>query len=233
MKKKIYLILILVLFMILVSNVKAIDKTLKIYDYNQSITLNQENELRKKVNEYIKKNDIDMILITVKHYETKTVEEYVKKFFKKNDFGIGEDKDTIIFVLDYTDDPILEIFTNGKASNIYTNIQKDEIKASVNFKNSSYRIFDKLIDKSNKYTGGYNNIQKYIVFNKISKTDYLIISIISFLISTSIIIISILKSKIKERNLDEYKKINLRMIKTVDKFVETHTDAYRFKGNKK
>ena len=233
MKKKI--ILILILFLILLTNVKAVDTKIKIYDYNQSITLNQENELRKKANDFIEKNNIDMALITIKHYETKTVEEYVKKFYKKNKFGVDSDKSTIIYVLDYTDEPILEIFTSGKASDIYNKVVKEEIKESVNFNNSSYKIFDKLIDKSKKYTNNYTDVSKYVVFNKLSKNDYKIIAIISFLISTSIMIILILKSRKRKIPKEKEEKINLRMIKTVDKFLSTHTEAYRYKGknNKK
>ena len=167
MKKKI--ILILILFLTILTNVKAVDTKIKIYDYNQTITLNQENELRKKVNDFISENNIDMALITIKHYETKTVEEYVKKFYKKNKFGVDEDKSTIIYVLDYTDDPILEIFTSGKASDIYNKRVLEEIKESVNFNDSSYKIFDKLIDKSRKYTNNYTDVSKYIVFNKNQK----------------------------------------------------------------
>ena len=180
MKKKI--LLIILLFIIFISNIKAIDKEIKVYDFNQSITLNQENELRKRINSFIEKNGIDMVLITIKHYETKTVEEYVKEFFDKNDFGKGEDKSTIIYVIDYTDEPVLEIFTNGKANDIYNEIKKDEIKREVDLDEGSYKVFNKIIDKSEKITGTYTDISKYIVFNKLSKNDYKIIAFISFLI---------------------------------------------------
>ena len=220
------------LFTIFLTNVKAVDTKLKIYDYNQTITLNQENELRKKVNDYIEKTKIDMALITIKHYETKTVEEYVKEFYKKNEFGVDDEKSTIIYVLDYTDEPILEIFTSGKASDVYNKVVKDEIKESINLENSSYKIFNKLIDESKKYTSSYTDVSKYVVFNKISKNDYKIIAIISFFISASIMIILILKSRKRKIKKVVHKKINLRMIKSVDKFLSTHTEAFRY-GSKK
>ena len=230
MKKKI--LIILILFLICLTNIKAVDKEMKVYDYNQSITLNQENELRKNVLDYIKKSNIDMVLITVKHYETKTVEEYAKEFYDKNQFGIDNSGSTIMYILDYTDEPILEIFTIGKASNIYSEITKEELKETINLNDSSYKIFNTLINKSKKYTKNYKDVSKYVVFNKISGNDYIIICIISFLITTSIMILLILKSRIRKLKKENYEKINVRMIKSVDKFLNTHTEAYRY-GNKK
>ena len=230
MKKKI--LAILALFITFLTNVKAIDSTLKIYDFNQSLTINQENELKKRVNSYIEKNNIDMALITIKHYETKTVEEYTKEFFDKNSFGKNDDKSTIIFVLDYTDEPVLEIFTNGKADDIYNNIKKDEIKKSVNLNDSSYKVFNELIDEAEKCTGTYTSISKYVVFNKLSKNDYKIIALISFMISTSVMILLLLKSRKRKEKEAEHKKINLHMMKSVDKFINTHTEAFRA-GSKK
>lgn len=229
MKKILFTIIIFTLF---IFKVNALDKTLKVYDYNQNITNKEEEKLRSKVENYIQNNNIDMVLITVKHYEKDTTLEYAESFFRKNDFGINSSKDAIIFVLDYSNNPKLEIFTSGKASDIYTTYDIDVLKNSVNLNDSPYKIFNKLIDKSAKYKKNYKEIFKYIMFTKITKKDYIVVTILSLILSICIMLILLIRSKVNPEVKNDYKKIDLHMVRSSDKFINTHTEAYRFGGKK-
>lgn len=226
------IMLIIISFLALSLRVYAVDTHLKVYDYNQSLTPKQEQILKEKAELFIKKYNIDVVFITVKYYEAKTTEEYAKAFFKKNEFGINNDRSTIIFVLDYKDNKNVEIFTNGKANDIYTKIEKDELEESINLEKESYEIFNKLFNTTESRMKKNTGIYKYIVFKKIYKKDYIIITIISFVVSLIVTILLMIKSKINRKPKEDYKKVNFHITKSMDKFLGSHTEAYRFGAKK-
>ena len=226
------ILLIIIIFTLFIFRVNAVDKSLKVYDFNQNITVKEEEKLRKSVKEYIRKYNIDMALITIKHYEQDTTLEYADKFFRKNDFGINESKDVIIFIIDYSDNTKLEIFTNGKATDVYSNFDKAELINSVDLNDKPYKIFNKLIDKSSKYKNNYKEYFKYIIFTKITKKDYIVLAILSLILSGCVMLLLILRSRNNLKEKDNYKKIDLHMVRSSDKFINTHTEAYRFGGKK-
>ena len=126
----------------------------------------------------------------------------------------------------------LEIFTNGSANEIFTKIEKDELIESINLDDDSYKIFNKLISATDKKIGDHDSVSKYIVFKKIYKKDYLVIFIISVILSSIIMGLLILKSKKYTNNVEEYKKVNFHITKSVDKFLGSRTEAYRHKNRK-
>ena len=226
------IILIIISFLTLSLSVHALDTSLKVYDYNQSLTPKQEQILKEKADLFIKNYDIDVVFITVKYYKLKNTEEYAKEFFKKNEFGINNDRSTIIFVLDYKKDKNVEIFTNGKANDIYTKIEKDELEESINLEKESYDIFNKLFNTTESRMKKNKGISKYIIFKKIYKKDYIFITIISFAVALIVTVLLIIKSKLNKKLKEDYKKVDFHITKSMDKFLGSHTEAYRFGGKK-
>ena len=226
------LVLAIITFISLTLCVHAVDTDLKVYDYNQSLTPKQEQILKEKADSFTKNYDIDVAFITVKYYKAKTTEAYAKEFFKKNEFGINNDRSAIIFILDYKENKNVEIFTNGKANDIYTEIEKDELEESIDLDRESYEIFNKLFKTTESRMKKNTGISKYIVFKKIYKKDYIFITIISLAVALVVTISLIIKSKINRKPKEDYKKVDFHITKSMDKFLGSHTEAYRF-GSKK
>ncbi len=147
--KKLKFLLILFLMFIGINNVCAFDTSLKVYDYAQVLTSNEEKELKESIDTYISNHNMDMAIVTVKHHQKSSTMNYADDFYDYNGFGIGSNYDGVIFVLDYTFWESGEIWmsTTGKAIDIYTDARIDSILDSVVSKknNGFYEMFNTFI----------------------------------------------------------------------------------------
>ena len=82
--KKLFLILLLIIGVSSVKAERVFDTTIKIYDYAQILNDKEEKDLKKSVDKYIKKYNIDMVLVTIKHYNQNTLEEEPMSFPTNN-----------------------------------------------------------------------------------------------------------------------------------------------------
>ena len=224
--KKLKILVITLMLFIGIKNIYAFDNTIKVYDYAQILTEKEENKLKENVNKYISKYNIDMVIVTVKHYTQVTVEEYINLFYSKNQF----DKDGIIFVLDLKNDDI-SIKTFGNATNYYSD---NEVKNMLNKVDTEKNYYDKLfsfIEYSDYYVikneDNSNKINSISIFYFV---HWIGILIPSFLIPTIIIVIGLFKNKTvkKEYDADYYILENSVIINTKeDKFRTTNTKKER------
>ena len=67
--KKFKILFTLLLVFIGIKSVYAFDNTIKVYDYAQVLTSDEEDKLKNEVNKYIDEYNMDMVLVTVKHHE--------------------------------------------------------------------------------------------------------------------------------------------------------------------
>ena len=221
---KIKYILIILMIFIGIKNIYAFtfDNTIKVYDYAQILTDKEEDKLIGKVNEYINKYNIDMVIVTVKHYEQNTLKEYMDLFYETNEFGKGNNKRGIFIVLDLKNNDI-GIETYNLEEGVYTESELTRMKELIEKDDKYYKKINTFIDYSNKYLN-----ENYIIKKdrNSSYIDYLIMAFISLFISSTLIIILIIKVKKvskKEESISYLKKDSLVINKREDKFLTTHT----------
>jgi len=228
--KKLKYLLILFLMVIGINNVQAFDTSLKVYDYAQVLTQEEEADLRRNINLYIANHNMDMALVTVKYHTKTDTMNYADDFYDYNGFGIGSNYDGVIFVIDftfgYTD---IWMSTTGKAISVYTDTRIDSILDSVAYKKNDgyYEMFNAFIEKSNYYAS--EGIPTYNDYND-TGIDWSKTLIISVIIPTVIIIILILKNKMVKAatHASEYLvKDSVVINKKNARFVTTHTTSVR------
>lgn len=219
--KKIVLILLLIIGVSSVKAERVFDTTIKIYDYAQILNDKEEKDLKKSVDKYIKKYNIDMVLVTVKHYNQDTLEEYMELFYNTNKFGSGDNKDGIMFTMDLKNDDI-GIKTFGITNDLYSENELNKILNKVNKKDNTKDKLSTFIKYSNKYIDEYDS--DTFDDEVLISIDWIGITIISFILSTLVVFIGLLKSKNKSS-----KKRNDNCVKSLiittkeDSFVTTNT----------
>lgn len=243
MKKLKYLVLIVLLFFTF-QNVSALDKELKVYDYAQVLTSEEEEQLREKSLEFMSKYNMDIIMVTVKHHEKRTTKDYAQDFYDYNDFGVGNTHDGLIFVIDFnfneksdfyiaTTGEAIRMFDDYRINSILDTIDVEYYKDSENYLNmftafisASSKYVDLGIPSSNKNT--IINSRGDLVYKK--RTPWIKMGIISFIISSAVLIFFILKNRMvkKKTNANDYLNKNSVKISTrSDKFITTHTTSVR------
>lgn len=238
--KKFKIIFTILLMFIGIKNICAVDNTLKVYDYAQVLNSSEEEKLKESALEYINKYNMDMVLVTVRHHEKFNTKEYAQDFYDYNGFGIGNTKDGIIFVIDftfgYTD---IYIATTGEAIRMYDDYRINKMLDNIADKKNSgeYAMFDKFIKDADYYAkmGIPSSNSNTIINNngdliyKVSMPWFLII-IISAIVPTVAVAILINKNKMIKKSIsaayylkDGSKVINNRS----DRFITTHTTSVR------
>jgi len=219
--KKLFLILLLIIGVSSVKAERVFDTTIKIYDYAQILNDKEEKDLKKSVDKYIKKYNIDMVLVTVKHYNQNTLEEYMELFYNTNKFGIGDNKDGIMFTMDLKNDDI-GIKTFGITNDLYSENELNKILTKVNKKDNTKDKLSTFIKYSNKYIDEYDS--DTFDDDVLISVDWIGITIISFILSTLVVFIGLLKSKNKSSNKRNDNCVkNLIITVKEDSFITTHT----------
>lgn len=243
MKKLKYLILAIVLFLTL-QNVSAFDKELKVYDYAQVLTPEEEEKLKEKSIEFTEKYNMDIIMVTVKYHEKSTTKAYAQDFYDYNGFGVGNTHDGLIFVIDFNFNEKSDFYisTTGEAIRMYDDYRINSILDSIDdeyYKNSEdyFNMFLAFINASDKYASlgvPSSNSNTRIDSNGdlVYKTGipWFKITLISLIISSAIVIFFIMKNKMvrKSVNANEYlKKDSVVINNRSDKFITTHTTSVR------
>lgn len=95
----------------------AVSSSEKIYDFADLFTEEEKKDIYKKMEQYIKKSNMDSIIVTTKELNGQSLSDYTYNFYDYNDFK----NNGIIFVI-YIKDTEPEIFmgNGGTASAYYT-----------------------------------------------------------------------------------------------------------------
>lgn len=216
---------------IAISNVKAFDNTLKIYDYAQILTETEEIKLKEEIDKYIKNYNKDMVIVTVKYYLQNTSQEYMYQFYNQNKFGVGSNKDGIMLVIDLKDSKdLIDIRTFGFANELYSDIELNDILNQVNSKKDYYDKLITFIEYSDKYIKTSDEKVENTAKNILLVTNWLGILMPSLIIPTIVIVVGLLKNKNvkKLENASYYvKKDSIVINKKSDEFVTTNTKKTR------
>lgn len=243
--KKIKLIFIVLLLFIGIKSVNAFDTTLKIYDYAQILTPNEEESLKLEIDEFIKDYNMDMVLVSVKYHQRNTTKAYAEDFYDYNGFGLNSTYDGIIFVIDFnfgyrdiyisTTGESIRLYDDYRINNMLDNISdvsnKDYVDWYKSFISDAKYYASLGVPSSNSGTHIDNNGD--LVYNDsylIKNLPWLMIIIISLVIPSIVIVILINKNKMikKSINANYYIKEGSIVINTRnDRFVTTHTTSVR------
>ena len=150
MKKKLFLLIILTLFFI-PSLVKAeyrvpkVDNTLKVYDYADLLSDEEEKELYLKAVNFIEKYNLDMVFVTIDENpygnSDRDIALYAEDFYEYSEFGMNSSHDGIIILIDM-DNRAPVVTVTGEGILIYD----DERKTSMNDNAFNYLADSKYYD---------------------------------------------------------------------------------------
>ena len=146
-------------------------------------------------------------------------------FYNTNNFGIGDNKSGIMFTIDLKNNGV-GLNTFGIANDLYSENEIEKILSKVNKENTYENKINEVIKYSNKYINAFGNVE--VQDNILLSIDWLGITIISFILSTLIMFIGMLKStknKTKKR-IDNCVK-SLIITTKEDAFITTKTNKRR------
>lgn len=231
MKKIKYLLALFIMF-IGINSIQAFDTSLKVYDYAQVLTASEEASLKKNIELFIANHNMDMAIVTVKYHDKANTMNYADDFYDYNGFGIGNNYDGIIFVLDFTfwSNGDIWMGRTGNAINVYNDSRIDNILDSVVSKKNKgyYEMFNTFIDESNYYAKEGIFLSRGTSERVVQKL-FVEISI-SLVVSLILIFILIQKNRMVKlaTTAGAYLASGSVLInKRNDKFITTHTTSVR------
>lgn len=130
-----------------VLNTYAVNASEKIYDFSDIITNEEEKEIKKLIDEYIKKYHKEIIIVTdnLRYMSDYENEQFVADFFDYNDFGMDyNNSGVVLFRNTYVNDPYYNIYSFGDAQ-LYMSYER--VEATLD------HIYDYLHSK--KYAEGF------------------------------------------------------------------------------
>ena len=224
-------------------NTPAVDASEKIYDYGEILSEEEEKELKGKIDEFIQKTNMDMVIVipNFTYYDDNQNEDYAADFYDYNDFGMKyKNNSGVLFLRNVNEsDPYYNIYTFGDAQ-LYFNYDRLET------------ILDSIYDEihSGNYVSGFtsfinqmiayyqngipNNMKNYQVdengyLYKIYSIPWGICSIVAAIITAIIMGIMVKKNKMvaKASQAEEYLNRNsVNITNRKDTFVTSHTSSY-------
>ena len=224
MKKIGYLIFVILLFICFRGvNAYTVDNTIKVYDYALVLTDKQSDKLKMDVSKYINKYNLDMVLVTVKHYNYPNLIDYSKAFYKEKDFGLGANKSGIIMVVDLKNNNIV-LNTFGDATKLYDDIEIDNMISKINKNDKVYDKFTRFIKYSNKYIKENSTLLgDYDAFYSVNWLLLVIISSILPTLIVTIVLFKIMRASKHTSNNYYIEDCNVEIHKRIEKFITTNT----------
>ena len=200
-----------------------VDATEKIYDFADLFTDDEEVELYNKIKTFIENTNIDMVIVTINENNKYSSMDYADDFYDYNDFGIGDNNNGILFLIDMHYRKMW-ISTTGDAIKIYNSkIDSilDKCYTYISDKNYNKTALTFIESTQNAYDSHTRN--KWI-------TGVILVLSVSLLIPT----IFCLVIKLKHKKVKLAKDANLYLIKSsikttdsYDRFSHSHTSRTR------
>ena len=190
----------------------SVDSSEKIYDYADLLTDEEEKDLKIKIDEYINKNNLDLVLVTIDKNPYGVSDEftqtYAQDFYDYNDFGIGSTYDGVLVLIDM-DNRYPYIVTTGQAILLYDDNRIDIIHnlaydylASGEYYNAFYSYVDSIgdyadegIPNSNQYYCIDENGTPFKCKSAPKKVDWGLSLMLGFIIALASLLIHLSKYK--------------------------------------
>lgn len=182
MKRRFFLIMIVLSIIICAFPALALDTDLKVYDYADLFDDDKEELLMEKAQKLAKKRRMDVVIVTVDDTRGKKARDFADDFFDYNGFGYGRDRDGILLLIDISD-RIPWISTSGEAIDIFTGDRLEKIldKMEGHLRNDRfYNAADRFLKEVDYYTSsGLGKSARHI-------PGYLIVSVVAAGIAVTI-----------------------------------------------
>lgn len=221
-------------------NIPNVDETLKIYDFANLLTEQEESNLYARAINYTTVYNLDLVLVTINENHT-NAQNYADDFYDYNNFGIGNTYDGLLVLIDM-DTREFYISTTGQAILMYNDYRINSVLDDMtNYMQNGeyYWALNTSIDSlSNFAQQGIptENSDSYIDENGdyiyVEHKEYPLLPflIISTIVATIILIIFINKNKLvkKAYEASSYIEKDKKEIKNLgDIFLTTHTSRVR------
>ena len=236
--KKIVYSLIIILSIMLIPNVNALDTSQKIYDYADKLTDSEEELLKEKIDEYIQKYNMDMVLVTVDSHSKSSTSAYADDFYDYNGFGIGSTHDGVIFVLDYNfGKENMWMSTTGEAIRMYDDNRIDNILDVVYEDYDYYELYSDFIEECSYYASlGIPSSNRNTIIdsngNLVYKRHFPFLLTFggSAVVATIVLLVLIAKNKMVKKAIEANAYMNKEsasITQRSDQFITTHTTSVR------
>lgn len=230
-----------------IKNVKAtplVNSNEKIYDYADILTDEEEKEIYKKIEKFVKETHIDMVFVSVDmaYYSDSQNENYAADFYDYNDFGIDFENYSGILLLrnKYSKDPYFDMYTFGNAQLYFSQTRYDDILDTIYeyfYQDKDYpKGLEIFIDKcKNYYDQGYASKYKYSYVDKDGyiqeryHVPYFICTLVASVVTLITMTILVKKNKMVRKAItaNEYlDKGSINYTQSMDQFVRSHTSHY-------
>lgn len=83
----------------IVENTGIVKTTSNLYDGADLFNDTQEQQLLTKINEIITTHQVDMVIATIESCGDQSIDSYIGQFYDQNGYGIGENKDGVLFLI--------------------------------------------------------------------------------------------------------------------------------------
>lgn len=216
------------------NNTPEVDSSKKVYDYANLLTEQEEYIIYSDIIKFIETYNMDMAIVTINKNNKKTSMEYADDFYDYNDFGIGSQKDGLLFLIDM-DKRMMWISTTGYAIKMYNDNRIDAILDYTYDKISKkdyYGCASEFIEYSNYFAK--KGVSTSAKDDRIISTPIKIISVIipSSIITIIFIAIGVSKHKnVKKQKLAKIYEKNFKISVQRDDFVSRHTSKVRIESS--
>lgn len=209
-------------------NTPSVNAEEKIYDFANLYTESEEEELYKKVLEYVNSYNMDLAIVTIDKNNKSSPMVYADDFYDYNSFGVGESRDGILFLIDMENREIY-MSTTGKAIKMYNDYRINEAMNQVyqymsdqNYSLGTNKYIDVISDYASRGLPSSSDSHR-----KMSIIEVIPWSIfIGIIITTIVMIILVKKNKLvrKATTAEEYLDKDSVKIKSVsDVLISTNT----------
>lgn len=227
-----------------VMNTPCVNAADKIYDFEGVLTDEEIQQLQVKIGEYIERTHMDLVIVikNLPYSYDKQNEDYAADFYDYNDFGIDTKNydGTLLLRNTYEKDPYYDVYTFGEAQLVYNYDSLQVILDGIYDDLHAHRYYDgfsKYIDYLERYFDDESSRSKSKDYEldengflrKKYTYPFVVIFIMSFVITLIIIIIMVSKNKMVKKAVSAsayIDKANAKITKREDTFVATHTSSY-------
>lgn len=216
-----------------------VDADEKVYDFADLLTDSEEELLYNSIQDYIEEYNMDMVIVTIDDNNKYSDVEYADDFYDYNNFGVGSNRDGLLFLIDM-DNRRMYISTTGEAIRMYNDTRIDYIlDDTYNYitKQDYYRCANAFISAATRYAkmgipSGNKNTYIDSEGNYIVKGNNVFVSglapatVISIIATILFVAIASGKHRVirKATQARAYLvKDSFNLSQKVDNFVNTHT----------
>lgn len=226
-------------------NTKYVDSNEKIYDYSNILTEDERIEIKKYIDAFIEKTNMDLVILTdnLPYSNDSENADYAVDFYDYNDFGLNSKTydGVILFRNTYEQDPYYAIYTTGNAQLYFSNERVENTLDNIynyfvsrNYKEGIKIFIDEFIEYYNagledSYKDAYLDDNGNVVVPKVYKPPFLIAIIIALITSGITISIMISKNKMvyKAKEANNYlNKETVKYNKNDSKLVSSNTVSH-------